>query len=258
MKLKLDENGNAVLKNGMPVYIRDDGTESEIDVAGMARTITARNAEAKANRERYEAAETTLKTFEGISDPAEAVKALSTVKNLDAKKLVDAGEVEKVRQEAIKAVEAQYKPKLEENERLKAQLVDEKIGGAFARSPLIVGEKAKLAIPADIVQARFGKHFAIGDDGKVVATDAHGNKIYSKANPGDIAGFDDALEQLIEQYPGKDSILKSTQGSGGGAAPSGKHPSNPGGKQITRSQFDGLDPAGRAQHMKTGGAVIDD
>lgn len=57
MKLKLDDQGHAVLQDGHPVYIHDDGKESPFDAAATLATIKARNAEAKANRERAEAAD---------------------------------------------------------------------------------------------------------------------------------------------------------------------------------------------------------
>jgi hypothetical protein len=85
---------------------------------------------------------------------------------------------------------------------------------------MIVGDKAKLAIPADMVQARFGNAFKI-EDGKVVAYDSQNNKIYSRARPGELADFDEALDVLVDMYPHKDSILKGSGASGGGAGSGG-------------------------------------
>ena len=51
-----------------------------------------------------------------------------------------------------------------------------------------------------MVQSVFGKHLKV-EDGNVVAYDAHGNKLYSKARPGEAADFDEALEILVDQYP---------------------------------------------------------
>lgn len=212
MKLKIDENGNAVLEDGKPVYIHDDGKEVAFDAASTVATISRLNGEAKTHREAKEAAETKLKAFEGIDDAEAAKKALATVKNLDDKKLVDAGEVERVKAEAIKAVEERYKPVVEEHEKLKGELYQERIGGAFSRSQMI---QEKFAIPADLVQARFGEAFKV-EDGSVVAYDQAGNKIYSRANPGEAAGFEEALEIIVEQYPYKEHILRGSGASGGG------------------------------------------
>lgn len=241
MKLKLTPEGHAVVSDGKPVYVHDDGKEVAFDAVGTSATISRLNAEAKGHRERAEAAEGKLRPFEGITDPAAALKALTTIKNLGDKQLVDAGEVEKVKLEAIKAVEDKYAPIIGERDKLKADLYGEKIGGAFSRSKLIAD---KFAIPADLVQARFGQHFKI-EDGNVVAYDASGNKLYSKSNPGNPANFEEGLELLIDSYPYKASILKGSGASGSGA--SGSNGGAGGKRTINRQQYDALDAAGKAQ-----------
>ena len=258
MKLKLDANGNVVLQDGKPVYVNDDGKEIAFDAPATIATISRLNGEAKTNRERAEAAEGKLKAFDGITDPAAALKALGIVKNLDDKKLVDAGEVERVKSEVQKALEQQYAPVVKRAEDLEAELYAERIGGAFARSPLIVGEKATFAIPADMVQARFGKHFKI-EDGKTVAYDANGNKIFSLSRPGELADFDEALKVLVDQYPYKAQILKGSGATGGGAGGGGGHG---GGKTTyTREQFAKLGPAEQsdvAAKVRKGEAALAD
>ena len=229
MKLKLDADGQVVVQDGKPIYVHDDGKEVAFDAPATVATITRLNGEAKGHRERAEAAESALKPFKeaGIEDAAAAAKALGIVSNLDAKKLVDAGEVEKVREEAIKAIKAQYEPVLAERDALKESLYAEKIGGAFSRSKLIAD---KFAIPADLVQARFGGQFKI-EEGKTVAYDQSGNKLYSRANPGELADFEEALEIIVDAYPYKENILKGSGASGGGAGESGgggKQPTNKG------------------------------
>ncbi|RYL22192.1 DUF6651 domain-containing protein [Acinetobacter piscicola] len=200
-----------VNEQGLPLYIHDDGKEVAHDAAQTVATITRLNGEAKSNRERYEKAETALTTFAGIEDPVAAKKAMETLKNFDDKKLVDAGEVEKVKAEAIKAVEEKYAPIVQERDALQNQLHSELIGGGFARSQMI---KDKISVPADMVQAQFGRNFKV-ENGKVVAYDNHGQQIYSRSRPGELADFDEALDQLIDGYQYKDHILKGGQGSGG-------------------------------------------
>lgn len=238
MKLKLDAQGHVVVQDGKPVYVHDDGKEIAFDAPSAMTAISSRNSENKAMRERAEAAEGKLKLFEGIEDPVAARKALDTIKNFDDKKLVDAGEVEKVKQEAIKAVRAEFEPIVKERDTLKGELFGEKIGGSFARSKTIA---EKFAIPADMVQARFGQNFKI-EDGKVVAYDSAGNRIFSRTRPGEVADFEEALDTLVDQYPYKAQILKGTNANGGGA--SGSSGSGGGGKKtMSRAQFDSL-PAG--------------
>lgn len=234
MKLKLDADGHVVVQDGKPVYVHDDGKEVAFDAPGTVATITRLNGEARGHRERAEAAEAKLKPFDGIEDPAAARKALETVKNLDQKKLVDAGEVEKVKEEAIKALKAQYEPVLTERDKLRSDLYAEKIGGAFSRSKTIA---EKFAIPADLVQARFGAQFKI-EDGKTVAYDQSGNKLFSRSNPGELADFEEALEIIVDQYPYKANILKGSgaSGSGAGASANAGAGGNPAIKDLSQAK----------------------
>lgn len=252
MKLKLDASGNVVVQDGKPVYVKDDGSEVAFDVVGTTNTIARLNGESKAHREAKEAAELRLQAFKDI-DPEKAKTALETVKNLDDKKLVDAGEVERMKAEVKKAVEDQYKPIVEERDKLSGDLRNERIGGSFARSKYITDN---IAIPADFLQSRFDKNFKV-ENGKIVATDNAGNKIYSPSNPGELAEFDEAIAILVNQYPHKDQILKGSSGSGGGAG-GGQGSGNGGGKNsINRAAFDALDPSAKAAHISKGGVITD-
>ncbi|MGL5005549.1 MAG: DUF6651 domain-containing protein, partial [Casimicrobium sp.] len=227
--------------------------EIAFDAPSTVATISRLNAEAKGHREAKEAAETKLKSFDGIDDPVAAKKAMEITRNLDAKKLVDAGEVQKVREESIKAIEEKYAPTLKEVEALRGQLYAEKIGGSFARSKLIAD---KFAIPADLVQAKFGQSFSL-EDGKIVAKDSNGNKIYSRARPGEIADFDEAIELLVDQYPHKDSILKGSGASGSGASQSGAQ--GAGGKRtVKRVDFFAMPADKQAAITKDSSIVIVD
>jgi hypothetical protein len=222
MKLKLDAEGHAVLQDGQPVYVHDDGREIAFDAAKAFAKIGELTGENTKTRKRAETAEANLQKFEGIEDAAAAKKALETVANYDQKKLVDAGEVERVKAEAIKAVEQQYAPTVKRAEELERELYGERIGGSFSRSKFIA-EKA--AIPSDFVQAKFGSNFKM-EDGKVVAYDQSGNKIFSRTRPGEVADFDEALETLVNAHPSRDAILKGT-----GATGMGTRSGAPGGAQ---------------------------
>lgn len=211
MKLKLDEEGHAVLQDGKPVYVHDDGKEVAFDAAATVGTINRITEESKRYKERAQTAEETMKAFEGIEDPASARKALETVKNLDQKKLVDAGEIETVKSEISKAFQSQLEEASQRAQALEAQLYQEKIGGAFSRSKFI---QEKLTAPVPMVEKTFGEHFKV-EDGSTRAYDANGNLIYSRAKPGEPAEFDEALEILVEQFPYKDSILKAKEANGG-------------------------------------------
>ena len=251
MKLKLDAEGKPVLLDGKPVYVHDDGQEAAVDVPALFTSVRSRAEQSQRVENENKELKTQLKAFEGIEDPAAALKALATLKNLDDKKLVDAGEVEKVRTEAVKALEEKYAPIVKERDTLKSELYGERIGGAFSRSKTIA---EKFIIPADMVQARFGQHFKV-EEGKTVAYDAAGNRIFSRVKPGEAADFEEALEILVSQYPYRDSILKGTGASGSGAS-GGNQGGGGGKKSMTRAQFDALDPAAKAVAIKE--AVLTD
>ncbi len=251
MKLKLDENGHVVVADGKPVYTHDDGKEIPFDAPQAMSKIRDLNGESRSHRERAEAAESVVKAFEGI-DPEAARKAMDTIANIDQKKLVDAGQIDQVRAEISKVYDQKLADQKKITERLERDIRNEKIGGSFARSKLIAD---KLAIPADMVEAKFGSAFKL-EDGKVVAYGADGNKVFSRINPGSVADFDEALELIIEQYPNRDHILKGTGASGSGAQGGGSGGAS-GQKQINRASFDALNPAKQMEHIKGGGTITD-
>lgn len=215
LKLKLDDAGHVVVQDGKPVYVNEDGKEIPYDVNQANNKISELCKEAKTHREAKEAAEQKLRQFDGIEDPEAARKAIETCNNLDSKKLIDVGEIERVKAEINKAANAKIEEAHKETETVKQQLYDEKIGGSFARSNFI---KDRLAIPADIAQAAFGKNFNVTDDGRIIAKDNNGNEIYSQINPGEPAAFDEALEILVGNYKNKDSILRGNQATGAGTS----------------------------------------
>lgn len=252
MKLKLDANGNAVLQDGHPVYIHEDGVERPFDAAATAAAIKARNAEAKAHRERAEAAEAKVKAFEGL-DPEAARKALETVSNLDNKKLIDAGEVERVKESITKGFNEKLTAAEKRAQEAEDRYAGEKVATAFLGSKFLT---EKTVLPADVAQAYFSKRVKVDPTtGRVRVLDSDGNPLLSKANPGAEPTFDEAMEILVTSHPQRDSILRGTNGSGSGAPSGGGQGS--GAKSLTRAQFEQLDPQGRVSAMKEGVRVTD-
>lgn len=254
MQLKLDDQGHVVVQDNKPVYVHDDGKEFGADVPTMYGQLLRdgrRNSELQKN---YETLEATMKAFEGI-EPESARKAIELTKNIDESKLLSAGKVEEIKAAARKAAEEQVamankanaealKAAEADRDKLRGELYGEKIGGSFNRSKLIT---EKFAIPADMVQARFGQNFKV-EDGKIVAYDVAGNKVFSHSKPGEIAEFDEALEILVSAYPYKDQILKGANSSGTGARPSNGGAAN-GVKTMRMSEFRALPPAQQATTM---------
>ena len=262
MKLKLDDAGHVVVSEGKPVYVHDDGREAAFDAPGTVATISRLNAEAKSHREAKEAAEKALKSFEGITDPAVALQAMETVKNLGDGELVKAGKVEEIKAAAAKAAEererAAAKAHADELARVTAErdaitgrYHGEKITGAFTGSKFIT---EKIAVPADMIRKTFGDQFKVDETGKLVAFDSAGKRIYSIKNGGEDADFEEAIEMLVSAYPFRDQILKGSGASGGGARGS-NGAANGGGKSIPRAQFDAMDPTSKAKLMAEGTQV---
>lgn len=259
-KLKIGADGKPEFRDGKLVYVKADGTDDLIDPSEIftARsTITARNGEAKSHREAAERAVADLKKFEGI-DPDKARAALDIVSKLDQKKLLDAGEVDKVRNEIKASFDGQISERdttiKTQGERINQMIVD----GVFSRSKFVT---EKLSIPADIAQATFSRFLVVDKDGKVTAKNAHGETIYSKKPElsGQPADVEEALEQLVTNYPNKAAILKGANAQGSGNAGGGGNQS--GGTTMTRAQFDALPPAEKpvkAAEQRAGKLTITD
>ena len=261
MPFKKDAQGAIVTQevNGqlLPVFVHPDGKEAPFDGDATVATISRLNGEAKAHREAKEAAEAALKPFKdsGITDAAAAAKALATVKNLDDKKLVDAGEVEKVKTAAVESVRKEFEPVVKERDALKGQLDSHLIGGAFSRSKYIA-EKFAAEGPAgaEIAQALFGSRFKV-EDGRLVAYDQNGSKLFSRTRHGELAEADEAIELMVDAYPHKNHILKGT-GANGGGAPNGGGQGG-GKKSISRTNFNAMTPPEQASFAREGGVVTD-
>lgn len=248
---KVDADGKIVCdSDGNPIYLDSSGRELALGTDTVARL----NNEAKLNRERAETAESKLKTFDGL-DPDKARGALDTVSKIDQKKLIDAGEVDKVRDEISKS----FSQQIADRDKLTASLQDRVASmtrnGAFTSSKFAA---EKIAVPLDMLQATFGNNFKVEDD-KLIPYDASGNKIFSKKRAGEIATFDEALETLIDGYAHRDSILKGGNHSGTGNTGNGG--SNGAGRVMRREAFNSLSPgeqAAAAGAMQKGELTIKD
>lgn len=253
MQLKtvtVDNKVYAEILDGKPVYTHDDGKDVGMDVIGLSTRITALNAEAMGHRKAKETAEAALQAYNGL-DAEAARKAIETVGNLDAKKLVDAGEVDKIKQAAIAAIEEKYKPIVNEHAQLKADIFGERLGNRFNNSKFIA---EKMAVPADVARAVFGTHFR-DEGGQLVGYYNDGNKVYSRENPGTPAVFDEAMSMLVDAYAHKESILKGTGGGSGSNGSRGGGAAGP--KEIKRADFDKMPIHERDSAIKDGNKIVD-
>jgi hypothetical protein len=264
MKLKIVEVAGKkyaeITEDGTkPIYVHEDGKEVPFDAPATVAKIGQLNGEAKSHRERAEGLDLKLKPFEKITDPVAALAALDTVKNIKDGELIAAGKVEEIKTQARKAAEETVanaaKAAAEalaiskaDNDKLRGQLNSTLIGGSFSRAKMITDEKhtTRLAIPADVAEAVFGKHFKVDENtGEVVGYKTPGGteQVFSLTNPGSVAKFDEALEIIVGSYPNKDQIVLGKNAKGDGAPHNQRHQANGGGKTITRAEFNALDPA---------------
>jgi len=102
MPWKTREDGTIEIENGNPVFVHSDGKEVPFDAESAIRRITALNEESKGHRIKAKEATEKLAVYSVIPDIDEAISAIETVKNLDAKKLVDAGQIEILKSEMSK------------------------------------------------------------------------------------------------------------------------------------------------------------
>jgi hypothetical protein len=237
MKLKVDDKGNVVLDNGLPVWVADDGKEIAYNVPELVNKLSAVNSESAGRRKEIDELTAKLKVFDGI-DP-EKYKALEAkAADLESGKLIESGKLEEVRQQISQG----YAAKIADLEKARAADVEKSTQAlqakdAAIRSLLVKSAfdasgylREKTVLPPDLAYQSFGKHFEVKEENgelKVVAT-IEGQPIFSRANPGTPATPEEAIEAIIESYPMRDRIMKTTQGGantppsgvpGGGGAP---------------------------------------
>ena len=228
-KWKVDENGALVLKDGNPVLITDNG-ESVV----ASDTVVQLRAEAKAHRVAKEEALTALKVFEGL-DPVVARKSIETVTKLDAKQLIDAGEVDAVRQQISQQFQSQLSEKESAIKGLESRYNNTLINNVFSNSEFV---RNSVAVPRDMFEATFRSNLKI-ENGEVQVFGKDGNRLFSKERAGEYATPEEGLRLLAEMHPSKDSIIKAQVASGTGNTGGGGVGSA---SVIKRSEFEALPP----------------
>lgn len=242
MKIKLDDNENAVLQDGKPVYVLEDGKEFIADVPSMHENILKFKGEEKKTRQTIKQLNDKLAPFAEIEDvptwfETVATPAIATVKNLDDKTLVDAGKVEQVKREVKEAYEgqlSQIKTTLKETEATHGDALAGKdriihnltIGNEFANDPHFNGPDKLTTLFPDLAKSYYGHHFKVvpveGQPDKVTVVGyLNGNEILSRLPDtiGEPAKFNEAIGVIIAQDPRRDEIMAaghSGSGAGGG------------------------------------------
>ena len=239
MSWKLDENNNIVLKDGDPIYVDANGVEKTVGVDTIARL----NKEAKDHREAKEEAQAKLKLYEGI-DPEKARVALETVAKLDANKLIETGEVDKLKAQITQQFQTQLSEKDTAYSELKNKFDNMLIDSMFANSEFI---RNNVAVPVDMFEAKFRNNFKI-ENNEVVPYGYDGSRLMSKSRAGEYATTEEAMQILAESHPNKDVILKANPGNGSGSGTGGG--ANGGGRYMKRSDFEKLSPLQQSEYAK--------
>lgn len=276
MKIKFDENGVAVFKEvdgeSLPIFVADDGTEIEVNVPNLYNKITELNTEAKTYRQDKAALKEKYSLFSEVEDleawKTEAEKAIETVKNFDEEKLVKAGKVEEIKNQ-MRDVHEEEKGQIHESYKIKmgedkeallgkdATIYNLMVSSRFATSPFFTGSDPKTNLPADIAETYYGKQYKVEDDGKgrlrVTGYRLNGNAIYSRKNPGELAGFNESLEEIINESQHKDTILRTT---GGGSGATGGDGGNRGLKGIDAKIAKAKELHAQAMEAKDGKSAV--
>jgi hypothetical protein len=236
IKVSDDEHKTPVFADGKPVYIDPDGKEVALDPISMYQKIIDLGKESKTHREAGDALKESFKIFEGIDDLGEwktkADESIKTVENFNEKDWLKADKVEKLKADMKDAYDEQvegvrksfdvkeldYKTIIgKKDNQIRTLMVSNK----FATSPFFSGPDPKTNLPPEIAETYFGKYFKVEEDKKtlklnLVAYNESGDQILSRENPGDIAGFNEAMSFIFDLYPGKDQLLRGGKpGSGG-------------------------------------------
>lgn len=256
MKLKIDEKtGIPAIENGLPIYKYEDGSESPFDADATLTGLNTRIKNLEEEKDRHAKDKEKLKKevekFKGI-DPVKATEHARIVKALEDKQLIDAQGVEAIKkdwsiamktsfEEEKQAIINNFSEKEKNWEKAKgdyeALVFDLSVANKFANSEYFAGKEPKTLMPPDYAKKVFGDRFEMKIDGrnlKIIARDASGREIYSKKNHGELADFDEAIAQIVEEQNKKYNILNP--GKQGGPRTSGNL-SSPSGKD-----FDSLSP----------------
>jgi len=261
-------------EDGHPLVFDDQDEDEKVfplDAIHLYSKVPTLQAEAKKYRESKEQLQTKLgalgdidpiefgdkiKLLEEYGDitPKEAKEAKELLKNLEDVDSKNAIQIDKVKagvadsyESKIRDIDAKFNQKisaLENNiQRKDGAIRNLIIKGAFDRNEFI---KDRTVLTPDIAYDSFGKFFVVedGEQGvSVYAVDRSGEKIFSKAKPGEYASPDEAIELIINDYPQKDNIMRTTSG---GSSSSG----NVGGNQGKRQKMAELSQMPAGERLK--------
>ena len=231
-KLKLNADGSAVIQDGKPVYVSEEGAEEAFDMNMAWNKIHTLNEENKARRLEAEKLKESYKIFEGLTpeeiaankEAAAKLKEVELIKNKDFETFKN--DLLATTQKKVDETERSWKAKFEsvkgEAEKFSNLYNDTVLENHFLNSEYIKNELVP-SFDGDVAKAYFGHKFRVDTENKrVYAVGEDGSPILSEAKLGNVASFDEAIALLIKNHPKKDAWLKSKANPGGGMNSGGR------------------------------------
>lgn len=226
---KKTEDGKSIVMStdGHPIMFddaEDEPDEVEIDAIGLYTKVPELKSEAKKRRLEVRDLKEKLSTFDGIDEPEAALKAIATVRNLSDGDLVKAEDVSKLKEKLSTEHKSEIEKLTKENLRLSTDFQQREQGYTTAINRLVISNAFKSSerlknipnVPPDMLEDSLSKFFKAEtlDTGNTVPVGhyANGEIIYSKKNPSEIAGFDEAVDILISMRPDKDKLAAGKTG----------------------------------------------
>jgi len=231
VKLKIDQDGKAVLNDGLPVFEFDDGSTSPLDVAGAFKSFETKqtnfNEERDRHTEKLNKLKADLKKYNGV-DIDKYNEGMEKIKAISDQKLLDESGAEALKKnmrsifdEELQGVHNQYKKTLIEKDDsikdLNSIVYDLAIKNEFATDPHFSGDTPLTIYLPDDAAKIYGDNFKTEINGKtlrVIAIDDKGNQILSKKNHGEPATFREAMAQIIEHQAKTKPILRNAKTGG--------------------------------------------
>jgi len=253
MPWERDENGSIIEKDGNPVFIYPDGRKAPFNGESTIQAITKANGEAAERRKALKDLTEMVQplkdagvefTPENISEfVAKAIKHCDIVSNYNDKDFVAAGDVEKLKTQAVENVKQTYERKIADQIKLfdsKVASYEEKfkkldstnrkllIESEFKTNPFIKEQTPN--IPWEFFYNTYGSDFNIehDDQGNPIARAKRkdGSDVISLSKPGQFADPAEAIEILILEHPQKDSFVKGFSSGGTNTDPNATNYSN--------------------------------
>lgn len=262
MKLKTDDKGQVVVENGFPVWVADDGKEIAYNVPELLNKMSMLNHESAERRKKIDDLNAKLESLSGI-DPDEYKTLKDKATDFESGKLIEAGKLDELKQQ----ISGSYSAKLADLDKARAadaekakralEAKDAAIRNLLVKSAFDSSSylRDKTVLPSDLAYESFGKHFEVIDENGELKTVAklNGQPIFSRTNPGTPASTEEAIEAIVEAYPMKERILRSTVG---GAESKVSVGFRPGQKTMRRAEFDQLPPLQQAKTISDGYKLV--